>query len=394
MSTLATNAAETTTTDILVIGAGPYGLALGAHLSQRGLDHLVVGEPMSFWRSQMPRGMYLRSATDWHLDPDNHATIERYLGEQGIGPADVEPLSLKTYLGYTDWFLGPERISPRPERIIRLDRDTGTGTFNATCQSGTGISARRVVIALGFGAFEHTPPELACLLPPGSWGHTCDETDLDQYAGRRVLIVGGRQSAYEWAALLKDSGAAGVHISHRHPAPAFQEADWSWVSPLVDALVDDPGWYRRSTPDEQQDIIDRMFAEGRLKIEPWLEPRVRVPGVTIHAGTRIVGAIAHDGSVLVTLDDGTTMMVDRIILATGYKVDIHRLPLLAAGNLLPDLCTADGYPVLDEDFGTSVPGLSITSMPATRDFGPFFGFTIAVRASARIIGRALASGAN
>jgi hypothetical protein len=38
---------------------------------------------------------------------------------------------------------------------------------------------------------------------------------------------------------------------------------------------------------------------------------------------------------------------------------------------------------------SSVPGLFITSMPATQDFGPFFAFTIAVRTSARLICEAI-----
>src|SRR6185369_4837816 len=89
--------------------------------------------------------------------------------------------------------------------------------------------------------------------------------------------------------------------------------------------------------------------------------------------------------VLVTLTNGKSVGVDQIILATGYRVEIDKLPLLASGNILASLATRDGYPELDEHFQTSVPGLFITSMPATQDFGPFFGFTISVRTSARLI---------
>ena len=86
-----------------------------------------------------------------------------------------------------------------------------------------------------------------------------------------------------------------------------------------------------------------------------------------------------------TLTNGETIIVDQIVLATGYKVDITRLPYLAAGNVLEQLETRNGFPALDDHFETSVPGLFITSMPATQDFGPFFGFTISVRTSARHI---------
>lgn len=92
---------------------------------------------------------------------------------------------------------------------------------------------------------------------------------------------------------------------------------------------------------------------------------------------------------LITLTNGETLNVDHVVLATGYKVDIAQLPILANGNLLEQLETRNGFPVLDDHFETSVPGLFITSMPAGQDFGPFFGFTVSVRTSAKLIGKRL-----
>ena len=63
----------------------------------------------------------------------------------------------------------------------------------------------------------------------------------------------------------------------------------------------------------------------------------------------------------------------------------RRAEQLRKRNLLEQLETRNGFPVLDDHFETSVPGLFITSMPAVQDFGPFFGFTNAVRTSARLI---------
>ena len=56
-------------TDLLIIGAGPFGIALAAQAMHDEIEHLIVGKPMEFWRANMPRGMFLRSACDWHLDP-------------------------------------------------------------------------------------------------------------------------------------------------------------------------------------------------------------------------------------------------------------------------------------------------------------------------------------
>ncbi|MGB3305340.1 MAG: FAD-dependent oxidoreductase [Thermomicrobiales bacterium] len=377
--------------DVLIIGAGPYGLALAARAARLGIDHAIVGEPMSFWRDHMPAGMFLRSACDWHLDPDDVDTIDAYLEEQGVSPSDVAPLSLRFYLGYADWFQERKAISPLRDRVVRLDH-LSDGGFFATLASGSSIAARRVVIALGFGAFDYVPDDLAAMLPAGSYGHTCDVVDFAPLRGKRVLILGGRQSAYEWAALLREAGAASVDLVHRHPAPAFAEADWSWVGPLVDRMNDDPGWFRRSSEADRQSVVGRLFAEGRLKIEPWLQPRIEQEGIRIWPNTRLRACEDRGDHLVVTLDNGERLPVDHTILATGYKVRIERLPLLAAGNILPRLSTSNGFPVLGEQFQTSVPGLFITSMPATQDFGPFFAFTIAARASARVIGDALGAG--
>src|SRR5204862_2101609 len=55
-------AAVSTRADVVVVGAGPYGLSAAAHLRAGGLQTLVFGEPMSFWRRHMPGGMLLRSS--------------------------------------------------------------------------------------------------------------------------------------------------------------------------------------------------------------------------------------------------------------------------------------------------------------------------------------------
>lgn len=380
------------TTDLLIVGAGPYGLALAAYADHLGIDHVIAGKPMDFWHANMPDGMYLRSASDWHLDPLNIDTIEAYADELGRTTDDIEPISLAFYLDYTDWFRRRNAIEPQTDPILRLDREAA-GTFRAELANGNTIHARRVVLALGFGAFGHVPDDVAALLPPGRFGHTRDEVAFSQYAGKRCVIIGGRQSAYEWAALLREAGATEVHIVHRHAPPAFMEADWSWVGPLVDGMIDDPGWYRRLPQPDKDEIGQRLYTEGRLKIEPWLESRIVRDGIHRWPNAQLTSCTeTAAGDLSITLDTGERLQVDHLILATGYKVQIDQLPLLAAGNILPDLATCDGFPVLDKHFETNIPGLHITSMPATRDFGPFFAFTIAVRMSARVIGNALAEG--
>ena len=191
------------------------------------------------------------------------------------------------------------------------------------------------------------------------------------------------------AALLIEAGASAVYISHRHESPAFAAADWSWVNPIVDAIGEDPGWFRRLSQAEKDDVNHRLWAEGRLKVEPWLEARLNNDRVHVRPRTEVVECVEKNGELNVTLSNGEAVKCDQIVLATGYKVDITRLPILAAGNILDQLETRNGFPVLDEHFQTSIKRLFITSMPATQDFGPFFAFTIAVRVSAKLICKAI-----
>jgi thioredoxin reductase len=327
------------TTHTLIIGAGPFGLSLAAHLKSQGLDYLIAGRPMEFWIAHMPKGLFLRSGCDWHLDPQGIHTIEQYLEEKSLTVEQVMPLSLERYLDYTRWFIQRKQFDIHPAYVTRLNR-VGS-LFEAALDDGGALVAHNVVVAIGFRYFAHVPEDIVAVLPAGRHSHTCETINLAAYAGRRVLIIGGRQSAFEWAALLHECGAAHAHLSYRHDTPQFVESDWSWVSGVVDGMVNDP-------------------------------------------------TVLPDGDIGVALDNGERLVVNHVITATGYEVNVRRVPFLADGNLLDRLRISKGYPCLDAGFQSSVPGLFFTSFTAGQDFGPFFGFTIGVRAAARILGARLA----
>jgi FAD-dependent urate hydroxylase len=202
-----------------------------------------------------------------------------------------------------------------------------------------------------------------------------------------VLIVGGRQSAFETAALLAEAGAERVDIVHRHGSPRFAPADWRFVEPMMKATLRWPRWFR-SLPASQREALERRFwCEGRLKLEPWLAPRLDRPEIRRWAHRTVTSAgELPGGAIAARLSGGELLEVDHVVLATGYQADIARVPYLA--GVLDELRVADGFPVLDEHFQTSVPGLFITGFAATRDFGPFFGFVRGSTVAAEVIARA------
>jgi thioredoxin reductase len=378
-------------TDLLIVGAGPFGLAMAAYAKHLGIEHLIVGKSMGFWKANMPKGMYLRSACDWHLDPLNVDTLEKFVGTKGLSTKDVEPLSLEFYLNYAQWFQEQKQVTVWPVLVRKLDWHDSEGfSFHAVVDNGGEIAAKFVVLAVGFQYFKNLPADLVKLLPTGRYSHTCDLVDLKELAGKRCLIIGGRQSAFEWAALMNEAVADEIHVCYRHDSPAFTAADWSWIDPLIDTTEASPGWFRNLPQQEKDAIRARLWAEGRLKVEPWLQARIANDRVKLWPKTRIEDCSeSSSGDLAVRLDNGRKITVDRIVLATGYKVEFTQIPFLQGSQILDRLHIQDGVPQLDEHFQSNVPGMFITSMPATQQFGPFFGFTIAVRVSARLIGRAI-----
>lgn len=376
-------------TDLLIVGAGPYGLGIAAYAKTLGIEPLVAGRSMAFWRDEMPHGMFLRSSWDWHYDPNNVHTIEAWLRETGRSKESIDPFPLADYLEFATWFEVVSGVTPVDREVQRIDLRSD-GRFDVTFIDGSEVTASNVVLALGFAHFAYVPEELQAVLPAENVEHTVRYVDFSDAPGKRYAIVGGRQSAYEWAALLREAGAASVDVIHRHRTPRFAPSDWSWTTPVVERIATYPQWFRLLDDAQKRKVAFRLWLEGRGKLEPWLAPRVAHPNVRSRPGRTIAGSdLGPNGEIVLTLDDGERLDVDKVVLATGYRTNIENIPMLAAGNLLEHLDTANGFPVLDTTFQLTTPGLFATSMMATRDFGPLFAFTVAVRASSRVVGDAI-----
>jgi cation diffusion facilitator CzcD-associated flavoprotein CzcO len=376
-----------TATELLVIGAGPYALSTAAFAREHGIETAVLGRPMGFWHENMPEGMYLRSGPDWHLDAAGVHTFSAYLEHRGIVPDDVDPIPRDLFLDYAEWFRAIKGLEVRDDLVASLAKSDGR--FEATLESGARITADTVVCAPGIRHFMNLP-SWAASVPPERAAHTCDFVRFDDLPGARVLIVGGRQSAYEWAALIGEHGAERIDIVHRHEVPAFDRVSWEFVDPHVESTVRVKGWWR-SLPDAERDAIARRFWEvGRLTLEWWLTPRLARDGIHRWPRAEVVEVRpvnGRDGEVQVLLSTDDELVVDQVVFASGYRADFGRIPYLAGVHERIEV--ADGFPRLDDAFETSLPGLYVTGFAATRDFGPFFGFVKAAPAAAALITRDL-----
>ncbi len=72
--------------DVAIIGTGPYGLSIGAHLKAAGVNFRIFGSSMEFWLKHMPKGMHLKSEgfASSLFDRESRFSLKAYCLEQGL----------------------------------------------------------------------------------------------------------------------------------------------------------------------------------------------------------------------------------------------------------------------------------------------------------------------
>src|SRR5579883_2057657 len=194
-------------TDVAIVGAGPFGLSIAAHLRARGQSYRIVGKPMQSWLEQMPDGMLLSSegfASNLY-DPAGAFTLGRYCAERSIPYADLGlPVRLDVFSAYGLAF--QKRLVPDLEDRTLVALERAPAGFALRLDDGRRFTARRVVLAVGITHFAHTPPALADL-PADLCSHSADNKDPARLKGREVVVIGAGASAIDLAALLHEAGA-------------------------------------------------------------------------------------------------------------------------------------------------------------------------------------------
>jgi pyridine nucleotide-disulfide oxidoreductase len=387
--------------DTIVIGAGPYGLAVATHLKARGVTTHVFGEPMSFWRHHMPKGMWLRSpwgATNIS-DPTKALTLDAYLA--GAGAVRVQPLPLETFVGYGTWFQA--RAVPDVDRRMVERVEVAPSGFRVVPTVGEDVHARRVVVATGLANQEFRPAAFA-FVPRALASHSSDHADFAGLRGKRVAVIGRGQSATESAVLLHEAGAE-VHLICRGPIHWLSDRKTSatWRATLKARVADllaapsGVGPFPLNWAAELPHFTHRLPADARAAFNAaclragaagWLRPRFG--GVRVTEGVNITGAIETGGRVEIKFDHRSEVF-DHVVLATGYRTDIARLRLFRA-DLLGAIACEGGAPVLSGSFESSVPGLHFVGASAVTSLGPLLRFIAGTTCAARAVAGAAAPG--
>lgn len=387
--------------DVVVMGAGPYGLSTAAHLLGQGLKVAIFGKPMELWRSYMPKGMLLRSfwwATNLS-DPQGQYGLERYLKEE-LNMDTFDPVPGDIIADYGVWF--QKHAVPNVDETYIQTIERKNGSFEFTLVDGRVVTSTSLVMAPGLQPYVYRAPEYDHL-PKELVSHTAELRTFDHLAGKKVVLVGGGQSALESSALAYESGVQ-IELVHRKTLvwitdpPAFPTN-----RKLIDRILEpkagiSPGWFNRieetfpynfqGLPRSTKDWLLRGVGAHGPKGSSWLRPRL-IGKVPLHECTTVQEVKEANGGLQVSLSNNQTIQADHLILATGYRLDIKRLAMLG-DSILPQIKHYQGAPELSNHFETSVPGLYFVGYSSYKCCGPYYRFVVGTGAASRRVAAAIA----
>jgi lysine/ornithine N-monooxygenase len=389
-----------TSIDVAIIGAGPYGLSVAAHLRACRVEFRIFGKPMEYWKANMPPGMLLKSypwASSLH-DPEARFTVKNFCAEQDMPYHDtLMALALESFVAYGETF--QRRFVPNVEskKLIALEQ-TQQG-FLATFEDHDVVCARNVVLATGLHAFTRVPRAVAHL-SEDVVSHSANYGSLGGLRGKQVIVLGSGASATDLAGLLHEQGTD-VSLVARADKVGF--ACLPRLRSALERLVDPDcgigaGWVMKACSDAPW-LIRFLPKNLRRRLAQLPGPlggafmKERVIGeVPLLVGRSVDAAECRGSKVRVSVfkHDGAkeVLQADHVIAATGYKIDINRLDFLDA-SLRASIYCADGAPILSADYESSVPGLHFAGPMVAASFGPVARFVFGAIYPSRRLARHL-----
>ena len=281
--------------DVIVIGAGQAGLAIGWHLRQQEVRFLILDGASEIGHSWRSRWDSLRLFTP--------AQFDNLPGMDFPAPPDTYPSKdqVADYLSaYATQFQLPVLLSCT---VVRLERDAGR--FLVHTSQGT-LRTRQVVVATGPFQRPVIPAVAAGLAPDVVQLHSADYRNPAQLPDGPVVVVGGGNSglqiAAELAATRQVSVAVGADSLHLPQRILGRDLFW-WLTRL--GVI---------TKTADSLLARRMRSRGDLVIGSSTKALVRA-GVRLHP--RVVSTSA-DG---LTFADGTAGQAGAVIWATGFRSD-------------------------------------------------------------------------
>jgi len=386
-----------------IVGAGPYGLSIAAHLRRQGLPFRIFGPPMDSWLTHMPKGMMLKSDgfASNISDPDGRMTLKEFCEERRIPYADTaKPIRLDTFTAYGLAFR--ERIVPELENKMVTKVERIGNAYQLTLSDGEQVKARRVILAVGITYFAYIPESIAHLSEEFVT-HTYQHPQVDEFRGRHVVVIGGGASAIEMAGLMRSVGVD-AHLMVRdqelkfHNEPSSKPRSlWKRIRHPKSGLG--PGLRSRffaNHPDLFRLLPEKLRVEAvRRHLGPsghWVSKNAVLGKVPLMLGCSPEGAEVRNGKVILQVRsaDGlrSEVQTDHVVAGTGYKVNLDRLKFLSP-ELRTKIKVSAGSPILSSKFESSVQGLYFVGLAAANTFGPLMRFAYGADFAARHLTRAI-----
>jgi cation diffusion facilitator CzcD-associated flavoprotein CzcO len=384
---------------VCIIGAGPYGLAIAAHLRFVGQDFRIFGSPMRRWLSQMPQAMLLKSegCASSLPDPAGRYSLAQYCREESLPYGEYGvPNSRETFVKYALSY--QQKLVPDLEDIQVSALNKLREGFELHLTSGETLQSPAVVVATGLDYMTNVPEQLRAL-PTELCSHAADHYELSKFRGKEVAVIGGGQSGLETAALLREAGASATLLL-REPTIAWNRVPSTVRRPLYKRLRRPRTrlgeglqlWVYENAPLVFHSLPRQMrLSRVKKTLGPagawWLKDRV-VGQIPVFLGHRILAVTVRGGRVALQITDRDErpkeLIADHVIAATGYRFDLNYLPFLGQ-SLKSQLRHEEQTPQLSTNFESSIHGLYFTGLASANSFGPAMRFIVGTSYTARRI---------
>lgn len=301
------------TRHVAILGAGPAGLAAAVCLQRHGISYAVLergAAPAAGLRRIDPE-MELLSPTRISLMPG----MRRQAG-------DPSYLTFPAYAEKLQHLSAQHRIQVRTgAEVARVDR-SGRG-FSVHLSDGGAVDCTQVVSATGIVRFPRLPPRFDAAAAPYRWLHSIDFRTSHLAGARRLLVVGGGQSAAEvlerWLAHRREGDRAWLSVRARtlslpHWVLGIDVHYLAWPLEFLRA-----GWLGLDPETFREPVLGlalpRALRTGTI---------ARVPEIRDYAGPVLVAT------------DGERLEPDLVVFATGFEYALdHVRDLVGSGARWP-----------------------------------------------------------